>query len=96
VRETPRARWKPRALLALTALSCWGCAPREVRPGEYQAWVNGFGFGLIGERELDVRDVCRSGRARGVAVEQTATTTLVTLLSLGLYSPRQVRIRCRQ
>jgi len=84
-----------RALLALAALSLGACAPREVRPQEYQAWVNGFVFGLVGQRSLDVRDVCPSGSARQVEVRQTATTTLLTVASFGLYSPRQVRIRCR-
>jgi hypothetical protein len=96
VRETPRARWDRCALLALTLLTCGACAPREVKPNEYRAWVNGFGFGLFGSRSLDVRDVCPSGSAERVAVEQTASTTVLTLVSFGLYSPRQVRIRCQR
>ena len=66
-----------------------------MKPNEYAAWVNGFGFGLFGSRSIDVRDVCQSGVARRVAVEQTPTTTVLTLVSLGVYTPRQVRIRCQ-
>lgn len=95
VRKTARARWRPRALLALVGVSCGACAPRQVRPDEYSAWVNGFGFGLFGSRALDVRDVCPSGSARQVEVEQTAATVSLTLVSVGLYTPRQVRIHCR-
>jgi hypothetical protein len=95
VRETPRARCQPRALLALLALACAACAPRQVRPNEYSAWTNGFVYGLIGSSSLDVRDVCTSGSARRVAVEQSGATTLLTLVSLGLYTPRKVRIHCR-
>jgi hypothetical protein len=66
-----------------------------VRPNEYAAWVNGFAFGTLGSRSLDVRDVCPSGVAKGVAVEQTPVTAVLTVVSIGFYTPRQLRIRCR-
>jgi hypothetical protein len=98
VRETARVPLKPRDCLALVlaALLALACAPREVRPGEYRAWVNGFGYGLVGSRALDVRDVCASGGAERVEVRQTAGTVAASALSLGLYTPRQVRIHCRR
>ncbi len=71
-----------------------GCAPHLVRPNEYRAWSNGFVYGAFGQRAFDVRDICASGKAREVEVEQSAGTVLLTLFSLGLYTPRQVRVRC--
>ncbi len=90
----PSAHVRNAAIIALGfALGC-GCAPRLVRQNEYRAWVNGFVYGAFGSHDLDVRDVCASGRARQVDVEHSAGTVLATAFSLGLYTPRQIRVRC--
>ncbi len=73
-----------------------GCTPHAVRPQVYRAWVNGFAFGLVGSRAVDVRDVCPSGEATLVRTRQSFATVTLSVVSLGLYTPRQVELHCRE
>jgi len=59
----------------------------------HEVWLDGYAFGLIGSGEVDTRFYCES-EAAGVGVHQTAATWALTVLSLGLYTPRVARITC--
>jgi hypothetical protein len=72
------------------------CTPHAVRPHVYRAWVNGFAFGLIGDRAVDVRDVCASGDATLVRTRQSFATVTLSVVSVGLYTPRQIELHCRK
>jgi hypothetical protein len=58
--------------------------------------VNGFAFGLVGSHAVDVRDVCPSGEATLVRTRQSFATVTLSVVSLGLYTPRQVELHCRK
>ena len=58
-------------------------------------WVAGYVLGIWGGAELDVRDDCPEAGASSVRIGSTWSTLLVGLLTLGIYTPREVRIACQ-
>jgi len=60
------------------------------------AFMQSFLFGTLGDRQLDMRDLCPTGRAVRVAVEPTPATALTGILTLGLYTPREVVVTCAE
>ncbi|HVY27571.1 MAG TPA: hypothetical protein VHB79_13535 [Polyangiaceae bacterium] len=81
-----------RAVLAALFLSLTACAApsREVR----RVWLPAYGFGAFGGGDVDVRDVCGSGRASEISVGSTWRTLAVSVVTLGVYTPREARLRC--
>lgn len=84
------------AVLTLTACyehtySVGAGAP--VGPVVYDEWHHHWLGGLIGERELRIRDYCPSGNAT-VHNEQSFLNGLVSVLTTGIYTPTTVTIRC--
>jgi hypothetical protein len=59
-----------------------------------KVWLPTYLFGAIGGGDLDVRDVCPSGRAEELSVGATWSTLGVSIATLGVYTPRQARVRC--
>jgi hypothetical protein len=59
----------------------------------HEVWLDGYLFGLSGSGDIDTRFFCESGPAR-VGVYETAGTWLLTLLSLGIYTPRKAAVTC--
>lgn len=59
----------------------------------HDVWLDGYLFGLIGTGEVDTRFFCESGPAR-VGVSESAGTWALTVLSLGIYTPRKAAISC--
>ena len=51
-------------------------------------------WGLIGEKNYDVSDICPQGRVYEVKIYNTILQSTYTILSLGIYSPRTVTIVC--
>lgn len=81
-----------RAALAALCLSLGACAApsKDVR----RVWLPAYGFGAFGGGDVDVRDVCASGRASELSVGSTWRTLGVSLATLGVYTPREARLRC--
>jgi hypothetical protein len=85
----------------LLALLGSGCAatfrdPR-IAPGKQDSvWASYYLFGLLGRPELDVRDHCASGRAVAVETHADVVTVGVSVISLGIYTPRKVHISCER
>lgn len=82
-------------LLAVTA----GCAPALRAPNApgheiRERWLPSFAFGVFGEPALDVRDVCSSGAANAVSVGANLGTVSLSILTLGIYTPRKVWVAC--
>ena len=92
----PSQMIRSRSIAACLALAM-GCAARDVRPASAPRthWVSGYFFGLLGQAELDVRDDCPKNGARDVRIGGTWSTIAVSLLTLGLYTPREVRLTCQ-
>mgnify|MGYP001242165339 CR=1 FL=1 len=51
-------------------------------------------WGLIGEKNYDVNDLCPKGRVYEVKIYNTILQSTYTIFSLGIYSPRTVTIVC--
>lgn len=81
------------SLALLPALSS-GCAQR-VAPPTREFSVHEYLFGAFGGATLDARDVCPSGEISEFEVRRDAGAYVASILSLGLYLPHRVRIRCR-
>ena len=62
-------------------------------PVVYDEWQNQWLAGLIGDRNLEVQQVCVSGNAT-VRDEQSFLNGLVSVLTGGIYTPTTVTIRC--
>jgi hypothetical protein len=82
--------------LASSALALIGCAPvLQSNAGSTERyWLPAYAFGAVAGGELDLRDVCRSGRAEELAIGATWLTVGVSVLTLGVYTPREARVRC--
>ena len=59
----------------------------------YDHWQNPWLGGLIGEIDVEVGEVCPSGNAT-IHNEQSFLNGLVTALTVGIYTPTEVKIRC--
>ena len=81
-----------RTALFLICLSLLGCAAE--RTSVRTVWLPAYGFGAFGGGDLDVRDVCRSGAADELSVGSTWATLGVSVATLGVYTPREARIKC--
>ena len=89
----------PRSLLAVCSVVIAGCAPalRAPRAPAHEIrerWLSSFVFGVFGEPALDVRDVCSSGKASAVSVGSNVGTVSVSIVTLGIYTPRKVWVAC--
>lgn len=62
-------------------------------PVVYSEWHSSWLGGLIGERNIDVDQVCPSGNAT-IHDEQSFLNGLVAALTAGIYTPTEVKVRC--
>ena len=80
---------------SLAMLSCAGAAPRGPAAPIHDHWLPGYVLGIWGKSELDVRDDCPDTGAASVRVGATWATLAITVVTLGIYTPREVRVQCR-
>lgn len=90
-------RLRAPSLLALLLLS--GCAatfrdPKVPAGEEKTKWAHFYVLGSLGQAEVDVRDHCPSARAHEVWVGEDVFTLAVSVVTLGIYTPRKVAITC--
>ncbi len=88
--------------IAAIVLSLTGCAIQrfDVRPDAHNApthddlqtfWVGGIGQ----SEEIDAAKVCgAAAKVQRVETQMTAGNVGLTIVTLGIYSPRQVRVYC--
>jgi hypothetical protein len=78
------------------AFGLFGCAatPSAIAPTR-EHWVPGYVFGIWGKSELDVRDDCPATGASRIRIGATWSTLLVSVVTLGVYTPREVIVHCR-
>ena len=72
-----------------------GCAARNAT-GVHEVSVHQFVFGAFGGRALDLRDVCVGSAAQSFELRRSFSDYVVSVLSLGMYVPHQVRVRCEE
>jgi len=93
-----RTGWLPLlAALAATA-GCYKATfirdPQAIRGVEHDQWTNFFVFGLVGEQNLDVHQFCPDGRVAEVQTGANFLTGIVSLFTIGIYTPRKVYVTC--
>ncbi|MET0792554.1 MAG: hypothetical protein ABW061_13620 [Polyangiaceae bacterium] len=87
-------------VLSVCALGCAlaSCASTSTHGAvapTHDHWLPGYVLGIWGKAELDVRDDCPNSGAASVRVGATWATLAVTVITLGIYTPREVRVQCR-
>lgn len=82
------------ARLVLLALIVGLSACAGQRQGVRSVWLPAYVFGAFGGGDLDVRDLCASGVADQLSVGSTWGTLSVSVATLGIYTPREVKVRC--
>jgi hypothetical protein len=92
-------RWRG-AAVALLVLST-GCYKatfirdsNAVRGVEHDEWTNFFLFGLVNEQTIDVHQFCPNGKVAQVQTGANFGTGLVSVLTIGIYTPRKVYVTC--
>ena len=87
--------------LLLCALALGGCYKatfirdaQAVRGEEHDEWTSFFVFGLVGEQTLDVKQFCPDGRFAEIQTGANFGTGLVSLVTIGIYTPRKVYVTC--
>ena len=95
---------KPRrtALLATLALCC-GCMSTKIvlNPAwdssttpSYTDHFDQYLFGFVGQPQVDLQQVCVDQRPHAVQRIKTTEDGILTLLSIGIYSPVTVNVWC--
>ena len=88
-----RRSWLATAPFVLLLASLTGCAAEQARG--VRLWTPSYAFGTLGYRDFDVRNYCGERGARELVVTGTPGTLAVSVLTLGVYTPREVRFECR-
>ncbi len=68
--------------------------PRLAGGESHSEWTPSYVFGLFGRAEIDVRDHCPSGRVREIETGANVATIGISLLTIGIYTPRRVVVTC--
>ena len=77
-----------------------GCKIQLHYPSEFPSKTvikneeNFWFWGLIGEKNYEVYDVCPQGRVYELRIYSTILQSTFTILSFGIFSPRTVTIVC--
>ena len=91
--------WLRRCSLALLLLAgCYKATfyqnPNAVAGAQHERWSAFFIFGLVGSQHFDVRDFCGQDAVAEVRTGANFATGLVSLLTIGIYTPHKVYITC--
>jgi hypothetical protein len=68
--------------------------PSAVRGVEHDEWTSFFLFGLVNEKTIDVHHFCPNGDVAQIQTGANFGTGLVSILTLGIYTPRKVYVTC--
>jgi len=99
-RRPRSARHRGRLLLGALALALLPAChatfrdPKVPAGKEHAVWSKFYLVGLVGHARIDIRDYCPSGRVHEVETAEDFKTALLTVLTVGIYAPREVYITC--
>lgn len=65
-----------------------------VKGEQHEEWTDFFVFGTVGSEEIDVKEFCSNGDAAVVRTGGNVGTTVVGVLTIGIYTPRKVYVTC--
>ena len=86
------------AVLAVGAAGCYKAtfisSPNVVRGADHDQWNSFFLWGLVGEETLDVRQFCSGTQVAQVRTGANVLTGLVSVVTLGIYTPRMAYVWC--
>ena len=68
--------------------------PNAVKGVERDQWLDFWIFGLVNEQNIDVKQFCPDGRVAQVVTGGNFGTGIVSVLTIGIYSPRKVYVTC--
>ena len=77
-----------------------GCKVQVQYPAEFPSQTiitreeNFWFWGLIGEKNYEVYNLCTGGRIYEIRIDSTLLQSTLTVLSFGIYSPRTTTIIC--
>lgn len=63
------------------------------REPTYEEWTDFYVFGLVGDERIDASRTCPGGVAR-VRTGANFVTGLVSVVTIGIYTPRKVYLTC--
>jgi hypothetical protein len=92
-------KWKGTAATLSAALLATGCYTTRFQsnlaPGgaKFEEKGNFFLWGLVGEKEVDLKKMCPAGPARWQN-QQTFVDGLIGAVTLGIYIPRTINVEC--
>jgi hypothetical protein len=97
----PRPTWLLGIVAIATLSSTTGCYKATFvenpttlkREPTHEEWANHYVFGLVGDKEYDVRRWCPEGMGM-VRTGGNAGTTALTIVTIGIYAPRKVYVTC--
>ena len=65
-------------------------------PPNYEDSKSYFIGGLVGEHTVDVKKACNGGEAKQMQSRTTFVNGLVSVITLGIYTPRTARVWCEE
>lgn len=93
------------SLATVMAVVLLGCATVTIRnqgerkissPPTYKKTQHFFLWGLVGERSIDVSEVCGDQGTEQMQTQMTFVNGLLRLITLGIYAPRTAKVWCSQ
>lgn len=90
------------AVVAVIYLSA--CATATIRPEggtriggtpNYQESKSYFFWGLAGEHEIDVAEICQGKAVEQIQSQYTFVNGLLTAITLGIYAPKTAKVWCK-
>lgn len=91
------------AIVACLLIASSGCSTitihpqqthRQLTPPTYQSTEHFLFWGLEGETRVDVQEICGERDVVQMQTQLTFTNGLLTVLTLGIYSPHSVKVWC--
>ena len=95
---TSRSLLRCSSLALLLLAGCYKATfyqnPNAVAGARHERWSAFFILGLVGSEHFDVRDFCGQDAPAEIRTGANFATGLVSLLTIGIYTPHKVYITC--